>query len=66
LKKEVFHEVHVAVLDGHYGCKRTYQKFEMKYYWIEMKEDANNLVLKCDVCESNKCSARKAKAHLGN
>jgi hypothetical protein len=66
LKNEILHEVHGAVLGGHFGCKKTYHKLKMKYYWFEMKEDANNWVLKCDICEVNKRSARKAKAPLGN
>ena len=32
-KKEVLEEVHNGVMGGHFGCRKTYEKVKIKYYW---------------------------------
>ena len=66
LKKEMLNEVHSGRMGGHFGCRKTYEKVKLKYYWYEMKDDVNNWVLSCDVCASNKTPFKKPKAPLGS
>ena len=44
LKKEVLEEVHNGVVCRHFGCRKTYEKVKIKYYWYEMKNDVNSWV----------------------
>ena len=60
-RKDLIYQVHVTELSGHLGSKRTKQKLLQKYYWYNMKEDANNYVLGCDICKSNKKTQKHQK-----
>ena len=66
LKKEVLREVHNGVMGGHFGCRKTYEKVKIKYYWYEMKNDVNSWVLSCDQCASDKTPHKRPKAPLGS
>ena len=66
LKKEVLQEVHDGVMGGHFGCRKTYEKVKLKYYWYELKNDVNNWVLSCDICASDKAPYKRPKAPLGS
>ena len=66
LRKDLIYQVHNTVLSGHLGSKRTKQKLLQKYYWYNMKEDVNNYILGCDICESNKKTQKTPKAPLGS
>lgn len=66
LKGEVFQEMHSGKMGGHFGCRKTYEKVKMKYYWYEMKDDINNWVLTCDTCAADKTPYKKPKAPLGS
>ena len=66
LKKEVLGEVHNGVMGGHFGCRKTYEKVKIKYYWYEMKNDVNSWVLSCEQCASDKTPHKRPKAPLGS
>ena len=59
-------EVHNGVMGGHFGCRKTYEKVKIKYYWYEMKNDVNSWVLACDQCASDKTPHKRPKAPLGS
>ncbi|CAG2211272.1 unnamed protein product [Mytilus edulis] len=57
---------HDCILSGHLGSKRTAQKLLQKYYWYNLKEEVNNYIMRCDICEANKFPQKKPKAPLGS
>ncbi|CAG2200883.1 unnamed protein product [Mytilus edulis] len=62
-KEEMAHD---CILSGHLGSKRTAQKLLQKYYWYNLKEEVNNYIMRCDICEANKFPQKKPKAPLGS
>ncbi|CAG2243204.1 Retrovirus-related Pol polyprotein from transposon 17.6,Retrovirus-related Pol polyprotein from transposon 412,Retrovirus-related Pol polyprotein from transposon 297 [Mytilus edulis] len=66
LRKNIIFQAHDCILSGHLGSKRTAQKLLQKYYWYNLKEEVNNYIMRCDICEANKFPQKKPKAPLGS
>ncbi|CAC5426773.1 unnamed protein product [Mytilus coruscus] len=66
LRKNVIFQAHDCILSGHFGSKMTVQKLLQKYYWYNLKEEVNNYIMRCDICEANKFSQKKPKVPLGS
>ncbi len=64
-KETILHQMHNSLLSGHLGRKRTRQKLLQKFYWYNAKEDVNNYIAKCDICEADKPLSHKPRAPLG-
>ena len=54
LQREVLWNAHDGLLGGHLGQKKTREKALKKFYWRGIREDCNNWVNTCDVCERQK------------
>ena len=65
MRKEVFQQMHTAILSGHLGSKKTRLKMLRRFYWFELKEDVTNWTLQCQTCAEIKSPARMPKAPLG-
>lgn len=65
-KETILHQMHNSLLSGHLGRKRTRQKLLQKFYWYNAKEDVNNYIAKCDICEADKPLSHKPRAPLGS
>ena len=66
LKREILCQMHNFLLAGHLGCKKMKQKIQQRHYWYALKEDVNLHILKCDVCQADKKSAKVPRASLGS
>ena len=54
LRKEILQLWHDSVTGGHSGIDHTYRKVAALFYWRGMKEEVENYVKKCDVCQKSK------------
>ena len=51
------HQMHNSILAGHLGQKKTKEKDLRDFIGMESGEDVNLLVLKCEICGTNKFPA---------
>ena len=65
LKEEILQQMHVSVLSGHLGNKKTREKILQRFYWFGLREDVYTYVQQCDLCVSIKGPGVKPKAPLG-
>ncbi|KAH9328294.1 hypothetical protein KI387_000402, partial [Taxus chinensis] len=54
LRRELLHECHDSVWAGHPGQKRTLALIERGFYWPKMREDADEYVRSCLICQQDK------------
>ena len=64
MRRELFHEFHVARSAGHLGRDKTYAKLRDRVYWPGMKQDVSDWVKFCKACTSAKTGHGKKRAKL--
>ncbi len=52
-------ECHDGLLAGHGGAKRTTTFFKKSYYWLNMKDDAEEYMKTCLTCQQNRAFNKK-------
>ena len=53
-------------MSGHLGVKKPKEKTLQRFYWYALKEDITVYIQKCDVCATDKKSAKTPRAPLGH
>lgn len=53
-RKTILTEYHTDALSGHPGVNRTFQEVKKTYFWKGMKQEIENFIKTCDVCQRNK------------
>jgi hypothetical protein len=56
LRAQLLREEHDAVIAGHQGVERTYDRMHRHYYWPKLSKDVKDYVLSCDTCQRVKAS----------
>ena len=59
LKLEILRRNHDDDVGGHYGTKRTTNILRMKYEWAKMRDDIQQYIKTCDVCQRSKARRHK-------
>lgn len=54
LKKQLLTSFHDYALGGHSGDRATYQRLKLLFYWPRMKQEVDEFVKHCVVCQKNK------------
>jgi hypothetical protein len=54
LKSTILSEPHATPIDGHSEFTKTYDRVKRSFFWDGMKQDLQNFMAKCDVCQRNK------------
>lgn len=54
LKKQLLVSFHSSALGGHSGERATYQRLKLLFYWPKMKQEVEDFVKNCAVCQKNK------------
>ena len=64
LKNFVLEEAHDAVMGGHLGVKRTYQRIHDRYWWPGCISDVSLHVTSCDGCQKKKADHNRPSGYL--
>jgi hypothetical protein len=54
LKLNILQQYHDSVLGGHRGMNKTYEAIKVYYHWPKMKEEVEEYVKWCEMCQLNK------------
>lgn len=60
---QILWDNHDAVLAGHFGIRKTYERIKQKYCWSGMRKDVEVYINQCEKCQRNK-SGRKTTMGL--
>ena len=64
LVPEILSELHNSPTGGHLGVRKTKLKAKQRFFWYGLTKDVKLWCKTCDVCASQKCPQKKAKAAL--
>ena len=62
----LLHDRHSMPQTGHPGSVKLYQDLSSKFYWRGMKEDIEDYVKKCDVCQRTKTNYRHVRPPMSH
>ncbi|KAL2230686.1 UNVERIFIED_CONTAM: Transposon Ty3-G Gag-Pol polyprotein [Sesamum indicum] len=54
IRQKILKALHDSALGGHSGIFGTYQRAKLLFYWPTMKDDVQNWVKECEVCQRSK------------
>jgi hypothetical protein len=60
-KLALFREMHDTPLGGHLGMNRTYDRIKQFTTWPGMKQELEDYIRKCDICQRNKITQNKTR-----
>jgi hypothetical protein len=60
-KLALFREMHDTPLGGHLGMNRTYDRMKQFTTWPGMKQELEEYIRKCDICQRNKITQNKTR-----
>jgi hypothetical protein len=60
-KLALFREMHDRPLGGHLGMNRTYDRMKLFTSWPGMKQELEEYIKQCDICQRNKITQNKTK-----
>ena len=60
-KLALFREMHDRPLGGHLGMNRTYDRMKLFTSWPGMKQELEEYIKRCDICQRNKITQNKTK-----
>ena len=63
-RRRILQEFHEPPIGGHLGMNRTLDRLKLYTSWSGMKQDIEDYIRKCDVCQKNKITQRKTKVSL--
>jgi hypothetical protein len=49
---------------GHVGTNKTYERIKLYTSWPGMKQEIENYIKKCEICQKNKITQHKVKMPL--
>ena len=59
LKSQLLQEFHNSTSAGHGGILKTYKALSLWFYWPKMKQDIQEFISHCDICQSTKYETSK-------
>jgi hypothetical protein len=59
LRKSLMHGLHDALVSGHFGFNKAYERIRQGVTWTEMYSELKAYVRSCDFCQRNKTSGEK-------
>ena len=65
LRQGVLSLGHDAIMSGHQGVKRTYDRIVSQFYWPGMHGDIKRYCQSCDICQKTVSKGRVANVPLG-
>ena len=57
-------EFHEQPIGGHLGMNRTFDRIKLYTFWPGMKQEIEDYIKHCDICQKNKITQRKTKLPL--
>jgi len=63
-RKKILQEFHEQPIGDHLGMNRTVDRIKLYTSWPGMKQDIEDYIRKCEVCQNNKIIQRKMKPSL--
>jgi len=63
-RKKILQEFHEQPIGGHLGMNRTLDRLKLYTSWPSMKQDIEDCIRKCGICQKNKITQRKTKLPL--
>jgi hypothetical protein len=63
-KARILREMHENPTGGHLGMNRTYERIKLFVSWPGMKQEIEEYVRRCEVCQKNKITQNKTKMPL--
>ena len=63
-KLKIFQEMHMKPAGGHLGMNKTYERMKLFVTWPGMKQEIENYIKECEICQKNKITQHKVKMPL--
>lgn len=63
-KLKIFQEFHERPTGGHLGMNRTYDRIKLFTSWSGMKQELEDYIKRCEICQKNKITQNKTKMPL--
>ncbi|PNF14896.1 hypothetical protein B7P43_G05140 [Cryptotermes secundus] len=63
-KQKIFQEMHEKPTGGHLGMNRTYDRIKLFTSWPGMKQELEDYIRRCEICQRNKITQNKTKMPL--
>lgn len=63
-REVVLKQLHDNKSAGHLGVKKTLHKVRERFFWFKLRKDVELWIKRCDMCNSRRGGAKKAKAPL--
>ena len=63
-KFKIFQDVHRKPVAGHLGMNKTYERIKLFIIWPGMKQEREDYIKKCEICQKNKITQHKVKMPL--
>jgi len=60
-KQRIFQEMHNKPVGGHLGMNRTYDRIKLFTSWPGMKQELEDYIRPCEICQKNKITQNKTK-----
>ena len=60
-KLKIFQELHINPTGGHLGMNKTYERMKLFTTWPGMKQEIEDYIKKCEICQKNKITQNKVK-----
>jgi len=60
-KQKIFQEMHDKPIGGHLGMNRTYDRLKLFTTWPGMKQELEEYIRQCEICQKNKITQNKTK-----
>jgi hypothetical protein len=60
-KLKIFQEMHDKPIGGHLGMNRTYDRLKLFTSWPGMKQELEEYVKQCEICQKNKITQNKTR-----
>ena len=63
-RRKILQEFHEQPRGGQLGMKRTFDRIKLYTSWPGMKQEIEDYIRQCDICQKNKITQRKTKLPL--
>ena len=63
-RRKILQEFHEQPTGGHLGMNRNFERIKLYTFWPGMKQEIEDHIKHCDICQKNKIMQRKTKLPL--